>query len=105
MTENSTTRKALEGLRVIDAASLAAAPLVATYLAEFGAEVVKVEEPSGGDALRAWGVRKNDIGLMWKSVARNKRPVTANLRTREGQELLKKLAAEADVIIFNTRPS
>lgn len=105
MTENSATRNALEGLRVIDAASLAAAPLVATYLAEFGAEVVKVEEPRGGDALRTWGVRKNDIGLMWKSVGRNKKPVTANLRTSEGQQLLKDLAAEADVIIFNTRPS
>lgn len=72
MTDESTPRGALEGLRVIDAASLAAAPLVATYLAEFGADVVKVEEPRGGDALRAWGVRKNDTGLMWKSVGRNK---------------------------------
>lgn len=105
MTESPTTPKALQGLRVLDAASLAAAPLVATYLAEFGADVVKVEEPAGGDALRGWGVRKNDVGLMWKSVARNKKTVTANLRTSEGQQLLKDLAAEADVIIFNTRPS
>lgn len=105
MIDSSTSRKALEGLRVIDAASLAAAPLVATYLAEFGAEVVKVEEPQRGDALRAWGVRKDGIGLMWKSVARNKKPVTANLRTPEGQQLIRDLASEADVIIFNTRPS
>ncbi|MEW1934567.1 CoA transferase [Rhodococcus sp. NPDC079359] len=105
MTDESTPRGALEGLRVIDAASLAAAPLVATYLAEFGADVVKVEEPRGGDALRAWGVRKNDTGLMWKSVGRNKKPVTANLRTAAGQQHLKELAAHADVIIFNTRPS
>ncbi|MFE5702340.1 CaiB/BaiF CoA transferase family protein [Rhodococcus koreensis] len=105
MVENSNNTKALEGLRVIDAASLAAAPLVATYLAEFGAEVVKIEEPQGGDALRAWGVRKDGIGLMWKSVARNKKTATANLRTAEGQQLIRDLAAEADVIIFNTRPS
>ncbi|MFP1601521.1 CaiB/BaiF CoA transferase family protein [Microbacterium sp. 2216-1] len=101
----TTPTSALAGLRVIDAASLAAAPLVATYLAEFGAEVIKVEDPNAGDALRAWGVRKDGVGLMWKSVARNKKPVTANLRTSAGQELLKQLAGEADVIIFNTRPS
>ena len=105
MTHTPISNRALEGLRVIDAASLAAAPLVATYLAEFGAEVVKVEDPRGGDALRAWGVRNRDVGLMWKSVARNKKTVTANLRTAEGQRLLQDLAAEADVIIFNTRPS
>lgn len=96
---------ALEGVRVIDAATLAAGPLVATYLAELGAEVIKVEQPGAGDPLRTWGAQKNGIGLMWKSIARNKLTATANLRVPEGQELLRRLAGAADVLILNARPS
>ena len=62
----------LAGLRVVDAATLAAGPLVATALGEFGAEVIKVEQPGVGDPLRTWGARRGDIGLIWKSVSRNK---------------------------------
>ena len=67
------TDGALAGLRVIDAATLAAGPLIATWMGEQGAEVVKVEQPDGGDPLRQWGAQRDGIGLMWKSVARNKK--------------------------------
>lgn len=95
----------LAGLRVIDAATLAAGPLIATWMGEHGAEVIKVEQPEGGDPLRQWGAQRDGIGLMWKSVARNKKCVTLNLRLEAGRELLRSMAREADVIILNARPS
>jgi crotonobetainyl-CoA:carnitine CoA-transferase CaiB-like acyl-CoA transferase len=95
----------LAGLRVIDAATLAAGPLVATALGEFGAEVIKVEQPGVGDPLRTWGVRRGDIGLIWKSVSRNKKCVTLDLRSDDGRELLHGLLATSDVFVINTRPS
>ncbi len=94
----------LSGLRVLDMASLAAAPLAATYLGEFGADVIKVEQPQGGDSIRGWGVQKDGVGLMWKSVGRNKRSVTVDLRKEDGQALVRALAKECDVVIANTRP-
>ena len=95
----------LSGLRVIDAATLAAGPLVATWLAEFGAEVIKVEQPEGGDPLRQWGTQKDGIGLMWKSLGRNKKSITLNLRHEAGRDILRALAREADVLVLNLRPS
>ena len=95
----------LTGLRVVDAATLAAGPLVATALGEFGADVIKVEQPGVGDPLRTWGVRRGDIGLVWKSVSRNKKCVTLDLRTDDGRELLHELLAHSDVFVVNTRPS
>lgn len=94
----------LEGLRVLDLATLAAAPLAATYLGEFGADVIKVEEPTNGDPIRTWGNQRDGVGLMWKSLSRNKRSVTLNLRSTEGQDLVRRLVAHADVVIVNTRP-
>lgn len=94
----------LDGIRVLDLATLAAAPLAATYLGEFGAEVIKVEQPGAGDPIRGWGNQRDGIGLMWKSVSRNKKSVTLNLRVPRGQELARKLVAQADVVIVNTRP-
>ncbi|OBK83086.1 acyl-CoA transferase [Mycolicibacter heraklionensis] len=94
----------LAGVRVLDLATLAAAPLVATYLGEFGADVIKVEQPGSGDPIRGWGNQRDGVGLMWKSVSRNKRSITCNLRVPEGQELVRKLVATADVVIANTRP-
>jgi crotonobetainyl-CoA:carnitine CoA-transferase CaiB-like acyl-CoA transferase len=99
------TDRALAGLRVIDAATLAAGPLIATWMAEQGAEVIKVEQPDGGDPLRQWGAQRDGIGLMWKSVARNKKSVTLNLRVEPGRDLLRSLTRQADVVIFNLRPS
>ncbi len=94
----------LEGIRVLDLATLAAAPLVATYLGEFGADVIKVEQPHQGDPIRAWGNQRDGVGLMWKSISRNKRSITLNLRCAQGQALVRRLVAEADVVIVNTRP-
>ena len=95
----------LSGLRVVDAATLAAGPLVATALGEFGAEVIKVEQPRTGDPLRTWGARRGDVGLVWKSVSRNKKCVTSDLRTDEGRALLHGLLEVSDVLVINTRPS
>jgi len=85
----------LSGLRVVDAATLAAGPVVATALGEFGADVIKVEQPGTGDPLRTWGARRHDVGLVWKSVSRNKKCVTADLRTDDGRALLHGLLASA----------
>jgi crotonobetainyl-CoA:carnitine CoA-transferase CaiB-like acyl-CoA transferase len=94
----------LAGLRVLDLATLAAAPLVATYLGEFGADVIKVEEPTRGDPIRSWGNQRDGIGLMWKSLSRNKRSITLDLRQAEGQDLVRRLVEHTDVVVVNTRP-
>src|SRR5204862_8029118 len=88
----------LHELRVIEAATLAAGPMVGTALGEFGAEVIKVEPPGAGDPMRTWGDRREGIGLAWKSVSRNKRCVTLDLRQPEGQELFHELLAMSDVL-------
>jgi crotonobetainyl-CoA:carnitine CoA-transferase CaiB-like acyl-CoA transferase len=95
----------LHGVRVVEAATLAAGPLVSTALGEFGAEVIKVEQPGAGDPLRTWGDRKDEVGLVWKSMSRNKRCVTVDLRLPDGQELFHGLLAVSDVLIINNRPS
>ena len=92
-------------MRVIDAATLVAGPMVATTLGEFGADVIKVEQPGVGDALRTWGDRKGGFGLVWKSVSRNKRCVTLDLRVTEGQELFHRLLDISDVVVVGNRPS
>jgi crotonobetainyl-CoA:carnitine CoA-transferase CaiB-like acyl-CoA transferase len=96
---------ALNGLRVVDAATLAAGPMVATALGEFGADVIKVEQPGVGDPLRRWGDVRDDIGLVWKSMSRNKRCVTLDLRKPAGQEVFHQLLDVSDVLVVNNRPS
>lgn len=93
----------LRGVKVIDCATLFAGPLIGTFMADFGADVIKVEHPSG-DALRKTGLQKNGVPLWWKVAARNKKTITLNLNKPEGQELLKRLVAGADVLIENFRP-
>ncbi|HZU80951.1 MAG TPA: CoA transferase [Acidimicrobiales bacterium] len=95
----------LRGLRVVDTATLAAGPVVATAFAEFGADVIKVEQPGSGDPMRTWGERKDEIGLVWKSISRNKRCVTLDLRHQEGQALFHELLDVSDVVVFGNRPS
>jgi formyl-CoA transferase len=95
--------KALEGIKVVDAATLFAGPLAATVLGDFGAEVVKVEHPRG-DPSRTHGYAKNGIGLWWKMLGRNKKCVTLNLSDARGQEIFKRLARDADVVIESFRP-
>ena len=96
---------ALGGIRVIDAATLAAGPLVATALGEYGADVIKIEQPGFGDPLRKWGEQSDGVGLVWKSVSRNKRCVTLDLRQTEGQDLFHQLLEQSDVLVLNNRPS
>jgi len=98
-------KRALEGLRAIDAATLVAGPMVATMLAEFGAEVIKVEQPGVGDPLRTWGETKEGIGLVWKSMGRNKSCITLDLRQADGRELFHRLLDVSDILIVNNRPS
>jgi crotonobetainyl-CoA:carnitine CoA-transferase CaiB-like acyl-CoA transferase len=98
-----TEHKALEGIKVIDAATLFAGPLAATVLGDFGAEIIKVEHPKG-DPARTHGYAKDGIGLWWKMLGRNKRAVTLNLSSSEGQEIFRKLARDADVVIESFRP-
>jgi crotonobetainyl-CoA:carnitine CoA-transferase CaiB-like acyl-CoA transferase len=93
----------LEGIRVIDAATLFAGPLAATFLGDFGADVIKVEHPKG-DPIRTHGHAKNGVPLWWKMVGRNKRTVTLNLSQAAGQELLCELIKTADVLVENFRP-
>src|SRR5258708_27934738 len=97
-------RKPLEGVRVIDIASFLAGPIGAMFLADFGADVIKVERPDLGDESRYWGNAKNGVGLYYKVLNRNKRSVTADLRTPLGVEIVKRLVATADVLVENFRP-
>lgn len=98
-------RRPLAGLRVIDAATFLAAPFSATLLSEFGAEVIKIEQPGSGDPLRRFGtMTAAGHSLNWANESRNKKTVTLDLRTPEGAEILKQLVAVSDVLLENFRP-
>jgi formyl-CoA transferase len=92
----------LEGLRVVDSASLFAGPVIATMLGDYGADVIKVEHPAG-DNLRSLGWEKDDVSLWWAVIGRNKRSVTLKLSDPRGAEVMKRLLADADVYIENFR--
>jgi crotonobetainyl-CoA:carnitine CoA-transferase CaiB-like acyl-CoA transferase len=95
----------LAGLRVVEFGQLLAGPYVGTLLGDFGADVIKVEPPPDGDAMRDWGrLRHNDRSLWWTVLGRNKRSITLNLRTGEGQEIARRLTRDADVVLENFRP-
>ncbi|HIJ92954.1 MAG TPA: CoA transferase [Rhodospirillaceae bacterium] len=95
----------LAGIRVIEMGQLLAGPFTAARLADFGAEVIKVETPGAGDPMREWGHhRYQGKCLWWPILARNKKSVTANLREEKGQEMVRKLLAGADVLIENFKP-
>lgn len=94
----------LDGLRVVEVATIVAGPSTGKYLADFGAEVIKVEHPTTGDTTRTLGWKDGDTALWWKLVGRNKKPITLNLSHPKGQELAKRLCADADVLIENFRP-
>ncbi|HEY1178045.1 MAG TPA: CoA transferase, partial [Phytomonospora sp.] len=95
---------ALDGVRVIELATLFAGPLAGATLADFGADVVKVEHPRKPDPSRGHGPSKDGVGLWWKVLGRNKRAMTLDLSTPDGRDVLLAMAAEADVIIENFRP-
>ena len=94
----------LEGVKVVDVATLGAGPWLATRLADFGADVVKVEHPSAGDPIRLLGWFDNGVPLWWKIDSRNKRCITADLKQADGQDILRRLVRDADVLVENFRP-
>jgi crotonobetainyl-CoA:carnitine CoA-transferase CaiB-like acyl-CoA transferase len=95
----------LEGLTALDLATFVAAPFCCTLLGEFGAEVIKVEQPGAGDDLRRLGRASADgPSYLWLVESRNKKSITCNLRTAEGQALVKRLAVSADIVAENFRP-
>jgi crotonobetainyl-CoA:carnitine CoA-transferase CaiB-like acyl-CoA transferase len=95
---------ALAGLRVLDLATFIAGPFCGGLLAEYGADVVKVEQPGVGDSLRELGPKAHGRGLFWALEARGRRSITLNLREARGQELALKLIARSDIVIENFRP-
>ncbi len=97
--------KPLSGIRVIEVGQLLAGPFAGTLLAYFGAEVIKVEPPGSGDPIRGWRLLDQDgTSYWWRSLGRNKKSLTLNLREDEGRELLGELLSDADVLIENFKP-
>jgi len=94
----------LAGIRVLELGSLIAGPFCGKTLADFGAEVIKVEPPGEGDPLRRWRRLRNGVSLWWHVQSRNKRSVTCDLRRPEGQEIVRRLAARCDIALENFRP-
>jgi crotonobetainyl-CoA:carnitine CoA-transferase CaiB-like acyl-CoA transferase len=104
-TPQQTARKRpLEGIRVIEMGQLLAGPFTGSMLAYFGAEVIKIESPKGGDPIRGWREVQNGTSLWWHSLGRNKKSVTIDLKSAEGRVLVKELLDSADVVIENFRP-
>ncbi len=103
--QNQEATGPLKGIRVIEMGQLLAGPFCGQLMGDFGAEVIKVEPPSIGDPMREWGKEKpHGLSLWWSVIARNKKSVTLNLRTAEGQDIARKLIAKADIVIENFRP-
>ncbi len=99
-----TGRRPLDGVRVLELGQLLAGPFAGCILGYFGAEVIKVEPPGAGDPLRGWRVLQRGTSLWWRSLARNKKCISLNLRESRGRSLARRLADEADVLIENFRP-
>jgi formyl-CoA transferase len=94
----------LQGVKVIELGTLIAGPFCARLLGEFGAEVIKIEAPDGGDQIRGWRKMYEGTSLWWYVQARNKKSLTVNLRAPEGQEIVRRLVREADIVVENFRP-
>jgi formyl-CoA transferase len=101
---NAQAPLALAGVRVVEMGQLIAGPFAGKTLAEFGADVVKIEAPGSGDPLRNWRMIQNGTSVWWQVQSRNKRSLALDLRQPEGQDIARKLIAEADVLIENFRP-
>ncbi len=102
--EKTELPRPLDGVRVVEMGQLIAGPFAGCVLAYFGAEVVKIEPPGSGDALRNWRVLKDGTSLWWRSLGRNKKSVSVNLRSEQGRDIVKRLAVQSDVLIENFRP-
>jgi crotonobetainyl-CoA:carnitine CoA-transferase CaiB-like acyl-CoA transferase len=94
----------LQGIKVLELGQLIAGPFTGSFLGYFGAEIIKVEQPGVGDPLRKWRMMDGDTSVWWASMARNKKCITANLRTEAGRDIVRRLALDADVLIENFRP-
>lgn len=105
MVKSEMSHRPLDGITVIEVGQLLAGPWAGTMLAYFGAEVIKVEPPGDGDPIRGWRVLdESGTAYWWRSLARNKKSVTANLRTTQGREVVHRLMSKADVVIENFKP-
>ena len=104
MTAGSEARGPLSGLKVLEMGQLIAGPFAAKTLGDFGAEVVKIEPPGAGDPLRKWRLLKDGTSVWWQVQSRNKRSIALDLRDSEAQAIVRRLAAESDVLIENFRP-
>ena len=98
------SRQVLSGIRVLELGQLIAGPFCAKMLADFGADVIKIEPPDRGDPLRKWRLMKDGASVWWQVQSRNKQSVAIDLRTEDGQEIARRLAAEADILIENFKP-
>jgi formyl-CoA transferase len=94
----------LAGIKVLELGTLIAGPFCSRMLAEFGAEVIKIEAPGEGDPIRKWRVLKDGNSLWWYIQSRNKKSVTLNMKDLRAQEIARKLALDADIVIENYRP-
>jgi len=94
----------LSGVKVLELGQLIAGPFASKTLADFGAEVIKVESPGAGDPLRKWRLLHEGTSVWWQAQSRNKQSICLDLRVKEGQAIARKLALEADVVIENFRP-
>jgi formyl-CoA transferase len=101
---SSTSGGPLSGLKVIELGQLIAGPFAAKTLSDFGADVVKIEPPDGGDPLRQWRLVKDGTSVWWQVQSRNKRSVGLDLKTPEAQDIVRRLASQADVLVENFRP-
>jgi crotonobetainyl-CoA:carnitine CoA-transferase CaiB-like acyl-CoA transferase len=102
---NTSTARPLDGFRVLEVGQLLAGPFVGSLLGYYGAEIIKVETPGDGDPIRKWRVLDEDgTSYWWRSLGRNKKCITANLRTDEGRDIVRRLAEQSDVIVENFKP-
>jgi len=98
------TPRPLDGFRVLELGQLLAGPFTTSILGYFGAEVIKIEPPGSGDPIRTWRVMQDGVSLWWHSLGRNKKCITVNLRSEKGRDIVRQLAAQADVLVENFRP-
>lgn len=101
---DKTTPRPLDGFRVLELGQLLAGPFTTSMLGYFGAEVIKIEPPGSGDPIRSWRVMKDGVSLWWHSLGRNKKCITVNLRTEQGRDIVRRLAAQSDILVENFRP-
>lgn len=104
MQEDNKPAGPLAGIKVLELGTLIAGPFCARLMAEFGAEVIKVESPDGGDPIRQWRVLKDGNSLWWSVQSRNKKSITLNMKDERAQAIARQLALEADIVIENYRP-